>query len=367
MTVFWASFAASLLTCTILVLTKNKHLRLTGSGDDTAAIQASHTAPTPRIGGVAVMAGMLAGAGVASFEGQPLYLILLLTSLPMYATGLAEDLFRHISTKVRYAASALSALVAVWVLGIWITTADSYVLEWAFYFTPAAILVTLFVVASYCHAFNLIDGLNGLASGTGILIAVALAAIAIRSGQPEILTMSMITAVSIAGFFVFNFPFGRIFLGDGGAYIIGYMLTWTALVILHAEPTTSTWAMFLLFFWPLADTLFAIYRRRRRGVSLDTADRLHFHQLVLRGLEIFFLGRNRRMVSNPLATSVMLPFIATPMIAGVVFWNDPLMSFIALVFFGVAFVATYSLGIAAAQARLRRPRLRFPQNVSPAG
>ena len=366
MLIFWASFFVSFLACAALVYTKKRHLKLTGSGQDTFAVQASHTTPTPRIGGVAVMAGMLVGAGIAFLQGQPLYLILLLTSLPMYATGLAEDLFRNISTRVRYASTALSALLAVWILGIWITTADSYVLEWLFYFTPAAILVTLFVVASYCHAFNLIDGLNGLASGTGILIAAGLAAIAAQIGHAEIITMSVITAVSIAGFFLFNYPFGRIFLGDGGAYIIGYMLTWTALVILHVAPETSTWAMFLLFFWPLADTLFAIYRRRRKGVSIDTADRLHFHQLVLRGLEIFFLGRNKRTVANPLATSVILPFITAPVIAGVAFWDKPLISFLALAFFGVAFVATYRLGLAAAQGRLRRPRRRWPRNMSPA-
>ncbi|WP_425046109.1 glycosyltransferase family 4 protein [Primorskyibacter sp. S87] len=304
------------------------------------------------------MAGMLSGAFVAYLMDQPLFAILLLTSLPMFLTGLAEDLFRRVSSSARYAATAFSALIAVWILGIWITTADSYVLEWAFYFKATAVVVTLFVVASYCHAFNLIDGLNGLASGTGLLIAAGLAAIGAITGQQEIVTMSMITAASVAGFFVFNFPFGRIFLGDGGAYIIGYMLTWTALVLMHRVPETSTWAMFLIFFWPLADTLFAIFRRKSRGVSLDTPDRLHFHQLVLRALEIFFLGRNRRATANPLATSVMLPVISLPVIAGVVLWNNPLLSFLTLVVFGAAFVGAYRFGITMARNRVIRPKPR---------
>lgn len=346
--------------------TKAKHQNLTAAFDETSAVQASHTVPTPRIGGVSVMAGMMAGAVVAAVQGQYLFGIVLLTGLPLFLTGLAEDLFRHISTRVRYLASAGSALVAVWVLGVWITTADSYVLEWAFYFTPVAVLVTLFVVASYCHAFNLIDGLNGLASGTGILISAGLAAIAVVTGQDEIFTMCLITAVSIGGFFLFNFPFGRIFLGDAGAYLIGYMLTWTALILLHKVPETSTWAMFLIFFWPLADTLFAIYRRRRRGVSLDTADRLHFHQLVLRDLEIFFLGRNKRATANPLATSILLPMIALPVVTGVVFWDNSPAAFLALVFFGVAFVGTYRLGIRLAQQRVRRPDLRESPEMSKA-
>ncbi len=366
MWIILASFFVSILTCALLVFTKNKHLSLTGAGADTAAVQASHTAPTPRIGGVAVMAGMVTGAGLAWLQGQHLYMIVLLTALPTFLTGLAEDLFRHISTKFRYLATAFSALIAVLVLDIWITTADSYVLEWAFYFTPVAVGVTLFVVASYCHAFNLIDGLNGLASGTAILIAAGLAVIGMRTGLDEVVVMSAITAAAVGGFFAFNYPFGRIFLGDGGAYIIGYMLTWTALITLHFAPQTSTWAMFLLFFWPLADTLFAIWRRRSRGVSLDTADRLHYHQLVLRGLEIMFLGRNRRDAANPIATSVMLPFIALPIITGVVFWNNSLAAFVSLVLFGVAFVWSYRLGVAAAQARVRRPKTRIHQHATPA-
>lgn len=355
---FWVPLFASLIVSAVLVLTKSKHLKFTGAEDDTSAVQASHTVPTPRIGGVAIMAGMVVGALVSLLQGNSLYLVLLLTGVPMFLTGLGEDLFRHVSTKIRYLSTVVSAAIAVWATGIWITTADSYGLEWAFALPPLAILITLFVVASYCHAFNLIDGLNGLASGTGILIAVGLAGIAVQAEQQEIVAMCMITAVSIAGFFIFNFPFGRIFLGDGGAYIIGYMLTWIGLVILHLEPATSTWALFLVFFWPLADTLFAIYRRVSRGVSLDTADRLHFHQVVLRGLEIFFLGRNKRSTANPLATSVLLPVIAVPVFTGVYLWDNPLASFLALVFFGFAFVLSYRIGIRAAQVRLRRPGTR---------
>lgn len=143
------------------------------------------------------------------------------------------------------------------------------------------------------------------------------------------------------------------------------MLTWTGLVILHFEPATSTWALFLLFFWPLADTLFAIFRRLSNGVRLDTADRLHFHQLVLRGLEIFFLGRNMRRTANPLATSVLLPLISMPVITGVYLWDNSAAAFLALVFFGLLFVLSYRLGLISARSRVLRPgkKLTVPKVV----
>jgi UDP-GlcNAc:undecaprenyl-phosphate GlcNAc-1-phosphate transferase len=119
---FWLPLFASIIACGVLVVTKSKHLKFTGAGDDTSAVQASHTVPTPRIGGVAVMAGMVTGALVGLFQGHTMYLVLLLTGLPMFLTGLGEDLFRHISTKVRYLATVVSAAIAVWATGIWITS-----------------------------------------------------------------------------------------------------------------------------------------------------------------------------------------------------------------------------------------------------
>jgi len=89
-------------------------------------------------------------------------------------------------------------------------------------------------------------------------------------------------------------------------------------------PDLSTWAVLLVFFWPIADTFFAIYRRRRAGRPTDMPDRLHYHQLVMRALEITLIGRNRRNVANPLATLVILPLASAPVIAGVLLWNKPL-------------------------------------------
>ena len=363
---FLAPVAVSFFVCVVLVALNARREHSPKVCLDTSAVQASHTKPTSRLGGLAVMAGMLSGGLLAYYYGEPLYLLLLVTAIPMFAMGVAEDVLRETSTIVRYLMAAFSALCAIAIIGVRITHADAVGLDWLLAFAPFAVLMTVFVVASFCHAFNLIDGLNGLASGTGILVAIGLAAIATKAGEQSLVTMCAITAFSILGFFIINFPAGRIFLGDGGAYIIGYMLTWIALILLHRAPEIAGWAMFLVFFWPLADTIFAIFRRRRRGVSLDTADRLHYHQLVLRGIEITILGRSKRDIANPIATSVMLPFIAVPIIAGVIFWDDPVLSFIALALFGAIFVTSYRIGVKAAKAFKRKPDIVGAAVISPA-
>ena len=138
---------------------------------------------------------------------------------------------------------------------------------------------------------------------------------------------------------------GKIFLGDGGAYATGHLLVWSAVILINNSSEISAFAILLIFFWPVADTGLAIWRRWRSGNPADRPDRLHFHQLAMRFLEIWFFGRDKREIANPLATLILIPLISAPQVLGVLFWDD----FKATVWssFGIAvvFVATYLIGI----------------------
>jgi UDP-N-acetylmuramyl pentapeptide phosphotransferase/UDP-N-acetylglucosamine-1-phosphate transferase len=146
---------------------------------------------------------------------------------------------------------------------------------------------------------------------------------------------------AILGFAAFNFPFGRIFLGDGGAYTIGFLLAWLAIFLLSLAPAFSPWAVLLIFFWPIADTLLAIWRRVAGRVSVGQPDRLHVHQVIMRAVEILFLKRRHRAVSNPLTTLIIQPFMLTPVVFGVVFWDSSRHAALALLVFSVFFVFSY--------------------------
>ena len=154
---------------------------------------------------------------------------------------------------------------------------------------------------------------------------------------------------AVLGFFTLNFPFGKIFLGDGGAYAMGHLLVWCAILLINPMPEISPFAILLIFFWPVADTGLAIWRRWRLGNPAGRPDRLHFHQLAMRFLEIRFFGRDRRNVVNPLSTLILVPLISAPQILGVLFWSN----FVATVWFtlgmSLLFVATYLLGISLAK------------------
>ena len=120
-----------------------------------------------------------------------------------------------------------------------------------------------------CHAINLVDGLNGLSIGLSLMMAGALATISMLVGDSAMTSVSLVLIAALAGIFAFNFPLGKIFLGDAGAYSIGHLLTWIAILLMARNPEVAPFAMFLIFFWPVADMLFAILRRLRNGKPIE--------------------------------------------------------------------------------------------------
>lgn len=311
--------------------------------NDTEAIQASHVIPVARIGGISVILALVFAAIPFSetFNIWPQYKLLLLSAVPVFVIGLCEDLGCFVSPRARLLAAALSGSIFVMLFGEWLTRTDIMGLDIAMQWAPFGIGFSLFFAAGISHSFNLIDGLNGLASFTAAGVALSLAIVSHQVGLTEHRDVLLILTSAIAGFLVFNFPYGKIFLGDGGAYVTGHILIWMAISILFAAPDVSPLAMLLIFFFPVADTLLAIARRLSLGVPISHPDRLHFHQLIMRGIEIIVLGRKRRHISNPLATALMLPFVVTPMFVGVLLAMDRSKATIALFLVATIFVIAY--------------------------
>ena len=171
---------------------------------------------------------------------------------------------------------------------------------------------------------------------------------------------SALVISALGGFLFINFPFGKVFLGDAGAYSVGFILASLAVALMHFAPDVSPAAVLLIFFWPVADTLLAIHRRRVCGWPSDKPDRLHFHQLVMRALEISLVGRRRRALANPLATAFIVPMAASPMLAGVLMSDSNAGSFAALFVFAILFFVAYNLVIRWARTRPRRPSRSAP-------
>ena len=314
---------------------------------DLQAVQAAHVTPVPRIGGIAIVCALILSLAFQFGDAHQANLSskLLLSTVPIFFIGLSEDLGLLASPRIRILAAAASGTIFIWLFGEWLPRADFPGLNLAIQWAPFAIVLSIFLTVGISHAFNLIDGLNGLAGSTALAVAFALAAIAHQAGLTDHRDILLIFAAAILGFLVFNFPYGKIFLGDAGAYAIGHLLVWMSVSILWNAPNVTPFAILLIFFGPVADTLLAITRRLSLGKPIAQPDRLHFHQLVMRGVEIVLLGRKKRWIANPLATLFTLPFIFAPIIAGVLLALDHSNAAIACAVFAAMFITSYKTGL----------------------
>lgn len=289
------SLASSFAICAFLVLTQRWHGRLSLDSDLTGA-QKFHDVPVPRIGGVALFIGLLAGAialEVSNGSSQPhLASLLLLAALPAFAAGLAEDMTKRVSVAVRLLATFISAGLAAWMLDAQLTRLDTIGLDALMALAPIAVIFTCFAVGGIANAVNIIDGFNGLASGSVVIMLSGLSAIAYSVNDLLVMQLCLLGAVACAGFMLLNYPFGKIFLGDGGAYLAGFWLAECAVLLLSRNDNVSTWAVLLACIYPAFETVFSMWRKDvYRKTGMGKPDKVHFHMLVFRRLIGQWLGR----------------------------------------------------------------------------
>lgn len=311
------SFGVGLL----LVLTKGWHGHF--SLDHTHGVQKFHTAPTPRIGGVALAAGLVAVWATAPDDVNALLAPMLLAAVPAFVAGLAEDITKRVGVAARLLATMLSGVLAWWLTGTALNRMDIPWLDDLVALTPVAVAFTAFAVAGVANAVNIIDGFNGLSSGTVIILLTALGLIALGQGDPTLAVACAAVAVAVAGFWLVNFPLGKIFLGDGGAYLSGFCLGWLAVLLLMRHPNESTWLVLLACAYPVTEVLYSVWRRRRARLPSGAPDNLHLHSLVktqvVRRLVPHWPARLRNAAVSP----IMWAFAAVPAGLAVLLQNAP--------------------------------------------
>lgn len=352
-------FFVSFILCLVIILSSGLGFSRRAAVDE-IAVQSAHKGYIPRVGGLAIYISILGLIPLLSFGFIPVSVVfdinaaevslLILSSVPVFLTGLAEDLGYEMKPKTRLVAAAMSSFLAILFFKIWLTKLGIPGLDSLLSFAPLAIAFTIFSTVGVVNSFNLIDGLNGFSSYVAVSIAIALSIIFFEVGNLQMTIFLILLTASVLGFTVLNFPYGKIFLGDGGAYVLGHLLVWSAIILVNYDTDVSPFAIFLIFFWPVADTGLAIWRRWSLGDPTYRPDRLHFHQLVMRFLEIRFLGRDKRQLANPIATIILIPLVSVPQFFGVVMWKDFAPSVWVALIMTALFIFTYIFGVRLAKS-----------------
>jgi len=293
--------------------------------DKCEGVQKFHLTPTSRLGGLALMSGLIASYIFMHFfklQGNDLFEKLLICALPIFLGGLIEDLTHRVPAYVRLILAVFSALCAWFILDLAVHKTDvffiDFFLQWAF----ISFLTTLLVVAGFSHSINIIDGFNGLASGQALLMIGFLAFLNFTYFEKDLFLISIFLTSVLLAFFVWNWPLGKIFLGDSGAYLLGFFIVCLGLLLLQRRPEISPFAPIMLGLAPLIEALFSIYRRAFiKKQSISKPDALHLHSLIYRRIVVFIPSFST--FSKPILNSLVASF----------FWSTSfLFSFIATLF-----------------------------------
>ena len=274
-TALLVSFAISVL----IVLTTRWHGH--HSFDHSHGVQKLHISPAPRIGGVAIVVGLICAYGVARPERKMLLGPVLLAGIPAFVFGFWEDITNRVSVRARLFATMASGFFGCCITGYSITRLGIPGIDQVLSVVVISVLFTAFAIGGVANALNIIDGANGLASGFAVLAFLAFTAIALRVGDINLAYVSLTLGAAIAGFFFVNWPFGKLFLGDGGSYVSGFFLAWVAVLLVERHSTVSPFAILLVCLYPVVEVLFSMYRRRQRSMHPGHPDRHHLHSLVM--------------------------------------------------------------------------------------
>ncbi|TWT27940.1 glycosyltransferase family 4 protein [Planomicrobium sp. CPCC 101110] len=248
-----------------------------------------HAKIMPRLGGLAIFGSFLIGYfilhpsepafGPAEAGFIPLDSAILIGAFLIIITGVLDDIY-EITAKAKLVGQFLAASIIVIGGGLEISFINlpfGGELDFGYFSAP----LTLIWIIGITNAINLIDGLDGLATGVSSIALLTLSVMAFIMGDIFVMTLTALLAASSLGFLFYNFYPAKIFLGDTGALFLGFMISVFALMGFKNVTIVALIIPIIMLGVPISDTFFAIVRRLREKQPLSAADKSHLHHCLL--------------------------------------------------------------------------------------
>lgn len=294
--------------------------------DNIAKIQQAHHHSLPRIGGLGIFLSSL-------FMGyySPIGMLIMIASIPAFFAGFLEDYSNSVSPIQRLTIMLLAPFIACFIL----PESNLIYFDQFELVKYVGIIGTLLLTTTLINGINFIDGQNGLAASTSIAILSGLAFIAYLINDTELLYISLTAVAATVGFLIFNFPKAKIFLGDGGAYFLGFIIAIMSIYLTQKHHLqVSILSIMALCIMPLCEVAFSVIRKLCFDkISPLQSDKYHLHQLIF---------RNLGMRNQALPTLIILPFIIGNTVFVTYFFNQPIYLLLSI----VVFLSLYTLGYA---------------------
>ena len=319
--------------------------------DSVDGIQKVHHNPTPRIGGVSIYLALVVTC-ISSFwaqQPQTQVALLCLSALPLFILGITEDLTKRIGVLMRLLSAFIAGVSAFYLIDAQITRLDLAWLDPALGIPMVSLCFTAFAIAGVANAYNIIDGFNGLASMVAIIALTAIGIVSLWVNDRVILHAALWMIAAILGFFIWNYPKGLIFLGDGGAYLIGFWVAALSILLVARNASVSPWFALLVNAYPIIETLFSIWRRRiHHGISPGLPDAAHFHSLIYRRIIMWSkrgfgqtYEQNGHYLSNAKTSPYLWLLSSIGVVPALLWWHSTSMLMLATVAFILLYLYLY--------------------------
>lgn len=306
------------------------------------AIQRIHLNETPRLGGFIFILSIFSFVLFSNINESIQILKLILISLvPIIVVGLKEDLFHNVEPVVR-----LIALLCVGLLfrvkfnGSFPNLADvPFVSEFLMLKGGVALFFILGMTA-IANGMNLIDGVNGLCGAVTLTILGALLFLSYKTFDVAMISTIFNIIIIFTPFMLLNFPYGKIFLGDLGAYCLGLILSMLIIIFFGRHPEISPWGAVLVLIYPITEVIFTTLRRILKGASIFHADTAHLH------LKIFYFLRPQyrfKKLANALVTPCLSFLWLFPLITITWVYHKPIFILISIFFFIIFYGLLYAI------------------------
>ncbi len=318
MSLFIYALLISLSLLILVIIITHKYQFFIDSSDSKKP-QRFHEESTPRAGGLGVLAGMLL---ILTF---PLGLKFIPSIILAFISGIFEDFHHSLSPKFRLFLQLIAAISAI-VFTHSVVTYLGLGISMPYWM---GVIFSVFAIVGMMNAINIIDGFNGLASGIILFILASFAYVAYQHNCNDTLSIISITAGATLGFFILNFPKGKIFLGDGGAYLLGFIVAIIGISLASSYADVSPWYILAIFIYPVWEVIFSIFRKKYIGISPFSPDSKHFHMLIHKHIT----------KNNPLTTLFILSITSPFMIIATLFHNQSITN----IFLSCSFIFFYCL------------------------
>lgn len=284
-----------------------------------SSLQAIHVDKTPRFGGLLIFLGIsifffFSKSNIIGPEESKLLSNLLFFGGALLALTIVEDILHNTRPIYRFISISLVTFLFFYFNDYPLPVIDFPILDKILLIPFFALIFFSFAVISISNGFNLIDGANGLAPITAFCALSCILFLSVMAEDNAIAIVSCLYLTFIFIFIVFNYPFGKIFLGDSGAYFLGFSIGILLILLVGRNPSISPWNAILILFYPAMEMIFSFFRKIfYESKSPFEPDYHHLH------LKIFFLMRDSKLIkSKRRNNNLVLPFIS-------IVWATPLL------------------------------------------